>query len=110
MRVLRALGDSARFARFQKLTAPLPFLLLFFSSTAENVNYRENDDPDRVDEVPVHGKHANAARLILIYPAGQTKKKDDQKHEQSSGDMECVKTDERVIGRSKQVRGDRQAF
>ena len=53
------------------------------SSAPENVNHGENNHPDGIHEMPVHGKHSDARGLILTDAARQTEDQHDAEHEQA---------------------------
>jgi len=81
-----------------------------FLSAPDNINDGENDDPEDIHEMPVHGEHFDSARLIPVYAAGHDKDHHDQKYAQPSRDVKGVQSYERVIGCPEEVRGDREAF
>src|SRR5690348_4790040 len=108
MRALRSRVEPESSGPFVPRVARLPFLLLLlvsFSAT-HNVDDGEDDDPNAIDKMPVQRKHIDASRLIPPDTASQTEHKHDAKHDQTCGDVKSVQTDQRVISRSKEVRGD----
>src|ERR1700730_14126407 len=82
--------------------------LPLLSSAPQDVNHRENNDPHRIDKVPVQRKHCDACGLTPTDTPSQAKKKHNRQHEQARGYVKAVQTDKRVVGGSKKVGGDSQ--
>ena len=71
MRVLRFRVEPGSLGPFAPRTTWLPFLLLFTSTVAatvasapDDVNHGENNHPNGIHKMPVHGKHSDTAGLI----------------------------------------------
>src|SRR5262245_40361940 len=63
-------------------------------SASENVNHSENDDPNYIHEMPVHGKHIYATGVFRADPAGNGKNRHDQQHDQPHSDVERMQANE----------------
>src|SRR5262249_45152798 len=74
-----------------------------------HVNDGENDDPHDIYEMPVHRKHFHTTHLIRTDTTCQTEQQHDAQHDQACADVKGVQTDQRVIGRSEKVCGNRQS-
>src|SRR4029077_20009414 len=97
--------SAAAFAYFLSNRQCCHFSLL---SASQHVNDRKNDDPHHIDKMPVQGKHFDTMGLFPSDPAGKREDRDHDEHDHSCRDVECVQTDERVIGCPEEVGGDRQ--
>src|SRR5262249_33638792 len=78
------------------------------SSAPDHVDDGEDDDPHRVDEVPVEGEHPDPRRVLADDAAGEGEDRHDRHEDEADDDVEGVQADERVVRRSEQVRGDRE--
>src|SRR5262249_34693210 len=78
-------------------------------STTDDVDDSENDDPDRIHEMPVQRQHVDTTGLIRTNTAGQTEQQRDQKHHKTGSHVKGMQADERVIGGTKEVGRNRQA-
>src|SRR5271154_7603019 len=83
-------------------------VVVMSASTAENVNYGKNHNPNGVDEMPVHREHIDAARMLLSHTTAKSEHGNGQEHDETCGDVKRVQADQRVIGRPEQVGRDRQ--
>src|SRR5215468_1445408 len=78
------------------------------SSASQNVHDGKNDDPNHIDKMPVQRKHFDRMGVLPAYPAGKREDRHNDEHDHSCRDVECVQTDERVVGCPEEIGGDRQ--
>src|SRR5262245_6180190 len=109
MRARRSHVEPVSFRPFVAWVARLPFLLLLLVFLApDNVDHGEDDDPDAIDKMPIQRKHADASRLFRAETACQPEHENGEEHDQTCGDVKSVQTNQGVVSRSKEVRGDLQ--
>src|SRR5262249_20196616 len=79
-------------------------------SAAHDVDEGEDDDPDRVDEVPVE---ADDLELLEVLAADALGEREDRHHgheDEADGHVARVQADERVEGGAEEVGGDGEAL
>src|SRR3974390_3203192 len=76
------------------------------SSAPDDIDNSENDDPDGVYKMPVHGENLHAQRVLRTNAAGDSEQQDRQQHDQADSNVEAVQADERIIGGAEKIGGD----
>src|SRR5665647_1114174 len=76
----------------------------------DQVNKRENRDPDNVNEVPVKRRDIDVDRIFRSETSAIIDRKEREKPDHSSGNVCAVKSREREERRSKEIGMDREAF
>src|SRR5712671_5964654 len=67
------------------------------SSSGNNVNHGEDNDPDCIHKMPVQRKHIQTSGMLPADTPRQAEKEHDTEHEQTGGDVKRVQTNKRVI-------------
>src|SRR5215475_15164532 len=81
---------------------------IFLLSASQNVNDGKNDDPNHIDKMPVQGKHFDTRPVFGADASCKREDRHNDEHDHACRDVECVQTDERVIGCPEEIGGDRQ--
>src|SRR6266478_9190059 len=80
------------------------------SSATDDVDDQEDRDPHDVDEMPIQTQEVDARGMLSFDVAAGSQQRDRCERNQADRHMERVQPDEGVVGRSEQVRTDRQPF
>ena len=80
------------------------------SLTTDDVNNREDDNPNDVDEMPIHGKGVDVFRMLLLDPMKQSEKQNREKADEPDGDVERVESNKGVIGGTEEIGGDGESL
>src|ERR1700733_10137450 len=81
-----------------------------WSLSAENVNDREYDDPDGVDEVPVEREHLEFFCVLFFHEATEREYEGERKHDEADDDVARMQADQRVVGCAEEIRLEGQAL
>src|ERR1035438_2862447 len=74
------------------------------------IHNQKHDDPHAIDKVPVKRQRFKALRMHFAKPAAHTEEECSREEEQPYHDVRGVQTNQRVIGRSKQICTDRKSL
>src|SRR5215470_18099976 len=108
---MATLSERAFQSRPDAVGFGLPVRLLpSFSSAPQNVDNRENNDPNAIHEMPVERKHFGAFGLLRSNAAGQSKEKYDSQQEQTDNYVRGVQPHQGVVRGSKEIRGNSQSM
>src|SRR5262249_17383635 len=81
-----------------------------FSSTAQNINHSENNYPNGIYKMPVQGKYVDTSGLLRTNSACEPEEQHNAQHDQSRDDVKGMQANQRVVRRSKKVRGNGQSM
>src|SRR6185295_18772309 len=76
----------------------------------DEVDEREDRDPDNVDEVPVERRDVDEKCVLRLQPALDVDREERQQPEHARGDVRAVEAREREERRAEQVGSDRQSL
>src|SRR5262249_23128092 len=92
-------GECARLT-----VRPRPSVLLSSAHTLEQVDEREDHDPDDVDEVPVEPAQLDGEALAPRQPARERRRRQGEQPDHTDGDVSPVEADQRVERLAEEVR------
>src|SRR5258706_15982725 len=102
-------APEARSAPARGRAAQVAWLLSsLLALAAYDVHHREDDDPDRVHEVPVPRNHLDVLRMCLAHLAGEAESQDKGEQDHAHDHVRGMEADERVERGTEYVRSDRQ--
>ena len=85
-------------------------VLVMASSVADEVDNREDDDPDHIDEVPVQAGDLAGHRLLRPEPSLRREPGHRQQVEHADGDVGTVEAGEHEEGATEEVAAQRQSL
>src|SRR6266478_6326607 len=85
-------------------------LIYLAPSAPDHVDDGEDDDPDRVDEMPVPGHELHALDVRGLERSRPGEHADEREHHDPDDHVRGVQADQRVERRPEQIRPDRDAF